>query len=97
MDLDLLSIYKFVTKNFGFYRNIADLFKSLSEFYSLMLTNNINDILDKEKRDITYAHLDLNRLIPILKKYNKSKGNGGGKIRELKKKDVDAIVKKLEM
>lgn len=39
----------------------------------------------------------MNRVIPILKKYNKAKNNGGGKIRELKKKDVENVVKKLEM
>lgn len=62
-----------------------------------MLTNNINDILEKPKRDISYAHIDFQRLIPILKRYNKAKSNCGGKIRDLKKKDVDVVVRRLEM
>lgn len=48
----------------------------------------MQDILDKQKRDISYSHIDMNRLIPILKKYNKAKNNANGKIRDLKKKDV---------
>lgn len=68
----------------------------MGQFYSFLLTNNIQDILDRQKRDITYSHLDLNRIIPILKKYNKAKHNAGGKIRDLKKKDIETIVKKLE-
>lgn len=30
----------------------------------------------------------MNRIINILKKYNKAKNNGNGKIRDLKKKDI---------
>ena len=61
-----------------------------------MLTNNIEDILLKNKRDISYAHVDFNRLVPILKKYKQAKNNCNGKIRDLRKKDVDSIVKRLE-
>ena len=61
-----------------------------------MLSNNIQDILDKQKKDIAYSHVDFHMLLPILKKYNKAKNNGGGKIRDLKKKDIENIVKKLE-
>lgn len=57
----------------------------------------MNDILDKTKRDITYSRLDLNRIIPILRKYNKARHNAGGLIRDLKKKDVENLVKRLEM
>ena len=60
-----------------------------------MLTNNLTDLLEKHKREISYSNLDLYRIIPVLKKYNKAKSNCGGKIRDLKKKDVENVVKKL--
>lgn len=91
----MLYIYKFVNRYFTFYPDITDKFKSLSQFYSLMLTNNIQEVLEKQKRDIAYSHIDFQRLIPILRKYNKAKNNAGGKIRDLKKKDIENIVKKL--
>ena len=96
LDTDLMFIYKYINKYFPFYKDLTDKFKGLSQFYVLMLTNNLNDILDKQKRDIMYSYLDLKRIISILKKYNKAKNNGGGKIRDLKKKDIENIVKKLE-
>lgn len=61
-----------------------------------MLTGNITDLLDKQKREISYSKLDLHQLIPVLKKYNKAKNNGQGKFRDLKKKQVDNVVKKLQ-
>lgn len=59
-----------------------------------MLTNNIQDLLDPQKRVLSYPNLDMEVLIPMLKKYAQAKSTGG-KIRELKKKDVEALVKKL--
>ena len=59
-----------------------------------MLTNNINDLLDPQKRSLSYPNLDMENLIPMLKKYTQAK-NTYGKIRELKKKDVENVVKKL--
>lgn len=53
-----------------------------------MLTNNIQEILERQKRDIVYSHIDFQRILPILRKYNKARNNGGGKIRDLKKKDI---------
>ena len=91
----MLFIYKFISRNFPFYPELTEKFKSLSQLYAFFLTNNIQDILDKQKRDITYSHIDLQRLIPILKKYNRAKNTAGGKIRDLKKKDIENIVKKL--
>ncbi len=89
-------IYKYINKYFSFYKDITQKFKGLSQFYALLLNNNILDILDKQKRDIVYSHIDMNRIINILKKYNKAKNNGNGKIRDLKKKDIQNIVKRLE-
>lgn len=45
------------------------------------------DLLDPQKRSISYPNLDIETLILILKKYNQA-SNTGGKIRDLKKKDV---------
>lgn len=97
LEKDLIFVYKYLMKYFPFYSDLFDKFKGLSQFYEFMLTNNVQDILDKQKRDITYSHLDIPRLIPILRKYNKAKNNAGGKIRELKKKDIENVVKRLEM
>lgn len=83
-----MHIYKFLSQNFSFYPELTSQLKPLSQFYDLMLRNNIQELLDKQKRDILYSHMDIYKIVPILKKYNKSKGNGGGKIRELKKRDV---------
>lgn len=52
-----------------------------------MLTNNIQDLLDPQKRSLSYQNLPLEMLVPILKKYVQGK-SVGSKIRELKKKDV---------
>ncbi len=41
LDLDLLYIYKFLRQHFPNYPDIADKLKSLSQFYALLLTNNI--------------------------------------------------------
>ena len=97
LDLDLMFIFKFLNRNFPFYPQLQDKFKGLSQFYALFLTNNMQDLLDKQKRDITYSYLDINRILPLLRKYNKAKNNAGGKIRDLKKKDVENLVKKLEL
>lgn len=59
-----------------------------------MLTNNINDLLDPQKRTLSYPNLSMELLLPMLKKYNQAKSTQG-KVRELKKKDVEALVKKL--
>jgi len=88
LDLDLLFVYKFLSKYFPFYPDLSEKFKSLTQFFAFFLTNNIQDILEKPKRDIAYANIDILRIIPILKKYNKAKHNAGGKIRDLKKKDI---------
>lgn len=90
-----MAIYKKLNENFSYYPGLAEKFKSLNQFYSLLLMNNIQQVLQKNKRDIAYSHIDFQRIIPILKKYNKAKNNGGGKVRDLKKKDVENIVKKL--
>lgn len=90
-------IYKFLSQNFSFFADIANQLKSLSQFYDLLLRNNIQEFLDKAKRDIIYSNVDVFKIIHILKKYNKSKGNAGGKVRDLKKKDLENIVKKLEI
>lgn len=95
--MDLMFIFKFLNRNFPFYPQLQDRFKGLSQFYSLFLTNNMQDILDRQKRDITYSHLDINRILPLLRKYNKAKNNAGGRIRDLKKKDVENLVKRLEL
>jgi hypothetical protein len=57
LDIDLLFIYKFITKFFPFYPELGGKLKSLSQFYAFLLINNPNDILDKQKRDITYPNL----------------------------------------
>lgn len=51
-----------------------------------MLTNNIQDLLEPQKRTISYPNLNMETVVMILKKYNQV--NTNGKIRELKKKDV---------
>ena len=53
--------------------------------------------MEPSKRAIAYSTLDIPVLIPILKKFTQMKDNGTDKIRELKKKEVESIVKKLEM
>lgn len=94
LNLDLSFIYKFCNQNFKDLNGIFDKFRSLREFYSLMLTNNILDLLQPQKRAISYPNLNLQTTIMILKKYNQA-SNTGGKIRELKKKDVESLLKKL--
>ena len=59
-----------------------------------MLMNNINDLLDPQKRTLSYPNLSMELLLPMLKKYAQSKATLG-KVRELKKKDVEALLKKL--
>lgn len=59
-----------------------------------MLTNNIQDLLDPQKRTLSYPNLSLEVLIAMLRKYTQAKSTGG-KIRELKKKEVESLVKKL--
>jgi hypothetical protein len=85
-------IYKYISKWFNIYPNLGEKLKSLQQFYSLLLTNNINDICDPQKREISYNGLDLQNLIQILPKYNRISVNG---LRDLKKKDVEQVIKKL--
>ena len=59
-----------------------------------MLTNNINDITDPQKRAQSYAAIDLQTLIVVLGKYNRVNCNG---LRDLKKRDLEPVIKKLEM
>lgn len=87
LDLDLSFIYRYCSKNFPGNIVMLDKFKSLRQFYSLMLTNNIQDLLDPQKRSLSYPDLSIDLLIPMLKKYTQAKATGG-KIRELKKKEV---------
>ena len=61
-----------------------------------MLVNNIQELLDNHKRTILYPSLNMNRIILALKKYNRAKSNAGGKVRDLKKRVVEDILKKLE-
>lgn len=74
--------------------SILDKFKSLREFYALMLTNNINDFLQPQKKELSYPNLSIELIVPMLKKYSQAKSTNG-KIRDLKKKDVENVVKKL--
>jgi hypothetical protein len=96
LDLDLLFIYKFITKYFPFYPDLGKKLRSLSQFYAFLLTNNLTDILEKQKRDITYPNIEVLKLIPILKKFSRAKLAKGARVRDIKKKDIDSIVKKLE-
>ena len=48
---------------------MLDKFKSLREFYALMLTNNIQDYLDLQKRKLSYPNLDPELVVEMLKKY----------------------------
>ena len=59
-----------------------------------MLTNNINEISEPQKRTQSYAAIDLYTLIHVLGKYNRVNCVG---LRDLKKRDVEAVVKRLEM
>ena len=93
LNLDLSFIYKFCNEHFKDLAGIFDKFRSLREFYSLMLTNNIQDLLEPQKRTISYPNLNMETVVMILKKY--SQVNTNGKIRELKKKDVEGLLKKL--
>ena len=94
LDLDLSFIYKYCNKNFTANLGLLDKFKSLREFYALLLMNNINDLLQPQKRSLSYPNLNMELLIPMLKKYNQCK-NTQNKVRELKKKDVQMLVKRL--
>jgi len=94
LDLDLSFIYKYCNKHFTANLGLLDKFKSLREFYALMLMNNINDLLDPQKRTLSYPNLNMEVLLPMLRKYSQSKATQG-KVRELRKKDVEAVVKKL--
>ena len=57
-----------------------------------MLKNNINDIVDPQKRVLSYSSIDLLTLTIILSKYNRVNHNN---LRDLKKRDVYSLVKKL--
>ena len=87
LDLDLSFIYKFCSKHFKDNMNLLQKFKSLREFYSLMLVNNIQDLLEPQKRNISYSSLNMQIVMFLLKKYNQVK-IPENKIRDLKKKDV---------
>jgi hypothetical protein len=49
-----------------------------------MLTNNINDICEPQKRAQSYSSVDLQTVLIILPKYNRANCNG---LRDLKKRD----------
>ena len=59
-----------------------------------MLTNNIQDYLDPQKRSLSYPNLSVELIVQMLKKYVESKKKSG-KIRELKRREVEGLVKKL--
>ena len=59
-----------------------------------MLNNDIQEILQKNKRAISYPSLNIRRIVPILKRYNRAK-TSNGKVRDLRKRVVEDIVKKL--
>jgi hypothetical protein len=94
LDLDLSFIYRFCAQNYSKNPGVLDKFKSLREFYTLMLTNNVQDLLEPQKRNISYPHLNMEVVLAMLKKYNQAKVTSP-KIRELKKKDVENLYKKL--
>ena len=60
-----------------------------------MLTSNLSDLLDRQKREIAFPRLDIHKIMLILRKYSKAKNTGHGKYRDLKNKEVEIIVKKL--
>jgi hypothetical protein len=93
LNLDLNFIYKFIAQNLSPYHSVTHKLNSLQQFYSLMLINNINDIADPQKRGQSYAAIDLQTLILVLGKYNRVNCNG---LRDLKKRDLEPIIKKLE-
>ncbi len=74
-DKELMAIYRGIGDSFAGIPGLPEGFKGLGQFYALMLVNNVNDILEKNKRDISYSHLDISKILPILKKYNKAKTN----------------------
>ena len=94
LDMDLSFIYRYCSKNFPGNVAILDRFKSLREFYALMLTNNIQDYLDPQKRSISYPNLHVELVVDMLRKYVEAKKKNG-KIRELKRREVEGLVKKL--
>ena len=57
LDLDLSFIYRFCHEHLHTNMAVTGKFKSLREFYSLMLTNNIMDYLEPAKRSISYPNL----------------------------------------
>lgn len=59
-----------------------------------MLTNNIMDFADPQKRAISYPNLDEEDVVLMMKRYTQAKSTYG-KIRELRKKEVEGLVKKL--
>lgn len=75
--MDLSFIYRFCAKNFSGNMSVLDKFKSLREFYALMLTNNLQDLLEPQKRAISYPNLSLETIIAMLKKYSQAKSTGG--------------------
>jgi len=58
-----------------------------------MLINNIQDLLEPQKRAISYGNLIMEDVIDLLKKYNQVK-IPNNKIRDIKKKDMENLVKK---
>ena len=94
LDMDLSFIYRYWAKYFSNNLAILDRFKSLRQFYALMLTNNIQDYLDQQKRKLSYPDLPQELVVEMLRKYVQAKSTGG-RVRELKKREVEAIVKKL--
>jgi len=42
-----------------------------------MLTNNIMDYADPQKRSISYPNLDEEVVVPMLRKYTQAKSTGG--------------------
>jgi hypothetical protein len=58
LDLDLSFIYRYCAAHFPGNVAILDRFKSLREFYALMLTNNLQDYADPDKRHLSYPNLN---------------------------------------
>ena len=52
------------------------------------------DYLDPQKRALSYPNLPQDLVVDMLRKYTEAKKKSG-KIRELRKKEVESLVKKL--
>lgn len=90
--MDLNFIYKFIAQHLSMYHSVADKLLSLQQFYTLMLNNNIQDVADPQKRMQAYSKIDLHTLLMILPNYNRVNCPG---LRDLKKRDLEPILKKL--